>query len=215
VIDTVAQASPGGDENAPETMGLIVNAGQRIRDRFRCCVVLVHHAGKDKGRGARGHSSLRAAADVEIEIVETHGQRVARVTKSRDGESGAEIAFSLRQIVIGKDEDGDDITTCVVEPSREAPNAKGSTAKLPPAASIALDALREVGGTKGRRSTETSTTPAGKTIVNLDDWRDQFRLRYGTDGQDGEAIKKAFQRARERLAGDKVIGVSGSVAWLW
>jgi len=30
--------------------------------------MIIHHSGKDKNKGARGHSSLRAAVDTEIEI---------------------------------------------------------------------------------------------------------------------------------------------------
>jgi hypothetical protein len=217
VIDTLAAAAPGGDENAAETMSEITSVGVRIRDLFDCVAVLVHHAGKDRQRGARGHSSLRAAVDVEIEVTHAQGLRCATVRKNRDGETDFEVPFRLRPIVLGKDEDGDDVTTCVVEAVNDGskPRREQRAAKLPAAASLALDALREVACTKGKASTATSTVPAGKTLVSIEDWRDQFRLRYGTDGQDAEAVKKAFQRARERLAGDRMVGISGGQAWLW
>jgi hypothetical protein len=217
VIDTLAAAAPGGDENSAETMSEINSAGIRIRDLFGCVTVLVHHAGKDRQRGARGHSSLRAAVDVEIEVTHAQGLRCATVRKNRDGETDFEVPFRLRPIVLGKDEDGDDVTTCVVEAVNDGgkPRREQRAAKLPAAASLALDALREVTGTKGKASTATSTVPAGKSLVSIEDWRDQFRLRYGTDGQDTEAVKKAFQRARERLAGDRIVGISGGQAWLW
>ncbi len=216
IIDTIAQAAPGGDENSGETMGQIVSVGQRIRDHFSCAVIGVHHEGKTADRGPRGHSSLHAAVDVEIKVSDTGtGVRIAEVTKMRDGASGAQVAFRLRPVVIDHDEDGEAITSCLVELAEQTSARRERTTKLPAAASLALDALREVASTKGKPSTATSAIPAGKSLVAIEDWREQFRLRYGSDGQDGEAIKKAFQRARERLAGDRIVGMHGGQAWIW
>ena len=50
---------------------------QRAKGR---AVVLIHHAGKDSTKGARGWSGLRAAADTEIEIVRLKHDRVAILT---------------------------------------------------------------------------------------------------------------------------------------
>ena len=38
------------------------------------------------------------------------------VSKSKDGEDGINHPFELVQVLLGKDEDGDDITSCVVQP---------------------------------------------------------------------------------------------------
>ena len=72
----------------------------------------------DVAAGARGHSSLRAATDTEIEmeLSKEDGLRFARATKQRDMETGAEFAFKLDVITLGVDQDGDDVTTCVIEP---------------------------------------------------------------------------------------------------
>lgn len=48
-------------------------------------VVLVHHAGKDTSKGARGWSGLRAAADAELEVVRSPEGRLLRVTKQKEG----------------------------------------------------------------------------------------------------------------------------------
>ena len=118
---------PGADENSPEGMTSFVQACQRIRLDFGCTVVAVHHGGKDERAGARGHSSLRAACDVEIKIAEVGGQRIAELTKVRDGATGLQMPFSLRPINIGVDADGDAITTCVVESARaRAGHSRGS-----------------------------------------------------------------------------------------
>lgn len=114
VIDTLAQVTPGGDENNAVDMGRALKQCQRIHEDTGAMVVLVHHAGKDAARGARGWSGLRAACDFEIEVSAVAGARVARVTKQKDGEDGAEFYFNLVPVGIGIDEDDDLITSCVV-----------------------------------------------------------------------------------------------------
>ena len=69
VIDTLSRAMAGGNENAPEDMTALVAAGDHLRKETGAHVMWIHHSGKDEARGARGHSSLRAATDTEIEVI--------------------------------------------------------------------------------------------------------------------------------------------------
>lgn len=110
VIDTLARAMVGGDENSSEAMGAFIANADRIRESIGAAVVLVHHTGKDRSKGARGHSSLRAAVDTEIQIADS----VATVTKARDSERAAPMPFRLHVVDLGTDADGDPITSCVV-----------------------------------------------------------------------------------------------------
>ncbi len=145
IVDTLAQVSPGANENAGEDMGRVLAHCKGIHQATGGVVVLVHHAGKDLERGARGWSGLRAAADTEIEVsrpTET-GPRLARITKQKDGEDGLEWGFTLPVIQIGEDEDGDPIMSCVVvatDAPRPAPKRKplGAWEKL------ALESLGEL-----------------------------------------------------------------------
>ena len=115
VVDTLARAMPGGDENATQDMGGAVASADRIRIETGAAVGFIHHAGKDPTRGARGSSSLRAATDTEILIEGQSGPRVATVSKQRDLESGQRMSFELVPVEIGTDpEDGTAITSCVV-----------------------------------------------------------------------------------------------------
>jgi hypothetical protein len=84
-------------------------------------VLIVHHAGKDVDRGARGWSGLRAAADAEISITRNEEDRVASVTKLKDGVDGLDFAFKLNVVNIGMDEDQEPITSCVVEHTEMIP----------------------------------------------------------------------------------------------
>lgn len=136
VVDTYAQVMPGGDENGGVDGGKVVKHCQLLNKLTGAIVILVHHVGKDLTKGARGWSGLRAAADVEITVERAQDHRAATVTKQKDGEEGAEFGFKLNTISIGEDDDGEDITSCVVEHTAALPKSEqkkdpqGTVAKL-------------------------------------------------------------------------------------
>jgi len=118
VVDTLATTFEGGNENSSEDMGLYISNMKYIQRHADTGVLIVHHSGKDQAAGARGHSSLRAATDTEIEVMsEKKGERYyrqIRTRKQREGESDLTIKFGLMVVELGKDDDGDMIDTCHV-----------------------------------------------------------------------------------------------------
>lgn len=138
VIDTLAQVTPGADENSGQDMGRAIAHCNAIAKATGALVLLVGHPGKDESRGVRGWSGLFAAFDavLQIEMVDEH--RAATVAKMKDGQGqGDEFGFKLTGVLLGQDEDGDDITSCVLahdgralpkEQRRKAP--KGDIEKL-------------------------------------------------------------------------------------
>lgn len=126
VIDTLNQSAPGADENSSVDMGTVISNAKVLADAVDGLVILVHHSGKDQTRGMRGHSSLHAALDSVIEVVNGPSGRSWRVTKSKDGESGVAHGFELVPYVVGQDEDSEDITSCAVRSALTGTNAKRS-----------------------------------------------------------------------------------------
>lgn len=126
VIDTVARALAGGNENASEIMSSFVLNCQFIQKVCGVTVLGVHHGGKEGGRGPRGHEALHGAADFEIEVVggtpETPNRWV--VKKLKAGPGGATHLFRLRQTKVGVDEEGDSITSCIVTTGKDAAGPK-------------------------------------------------------------------------------------------
>lgn len=114
VIDTLAQVTPGGNENAGEDMGKALSHCRQIHKATGATVLLIHHAGKDSSKGARGWSGLRAAADAELEVIRVNSDRAIKVTKAKDDVDGVEFGFTLNTVTLGQDEDGEPITSCVV-----------------------------------------------------------------------------------------------------
>ena len=117
VVDTVARAMAGGDENTAVDMGRLVGACDQIMQQTKAAILLIHHAGKDESRGARGHSSLKGALDTEIEVSrdDATGIHYAKVTKQRDlGSVGEKLAFKLVPVDLCADEWGNPVTACAV-----------------------------------------------------------------------------------------------------
>ena len=129
VMDTFAQVMPGANENSGEDVGKALAECKRIHRHTGAMVLLVHHSGKDASKGARGWSGLRAAADVELEVLRSDELRSISVTKLKDGQDGTQIGFKLHTVILGEDEDGDDITSCIVEYTNtgRATKEKGQT----------------------------------------------------------------------------------------
>ena len=129
-VDTLSRAMAGGNENGPEDMTRFIGNLDTLRDLTGAPIMVVHHSGKDTAAGARGHSSLRAATDTEIELEVTDtGLRLAKTTKQRDMEPKPPVGFTLEVEELGKDEDGDPVTTAIIkiaddEDVKEASNKK-------------------------------------------------------------------------------------------
>ena len=102
----------GSDENSAKDMGQFVAAVDRIRVETGCCVLMVHHTGKDAGRGPRGSSALEGAADTVLMLTESNGIRQLAVRKQKDGPPRT-LNFRLEPVQLGWDADGERITSCV------------------------------------------------------------------------------------------------------
>ena len=120
IVDTLNRAAPTSDENSSKEMGGILQACKWLQGLIGGLVVLVHHTGKDKIRGARGHSSLFAALDGAIEVDRTNEKRSWSIVKAKDGQDGKSFPFNLKIHNLGQDSDGDEITSCTIE--RALPN---------------------------------------------------------------------------------------------
>ena len=136
IIDTFAQATAGANENAGEDMGTALANCKALARATGALVVLVHHVGKDESKGARGWSGLKAAADAEITVTRRDNLRAAAVSKMKDGADGAVLPFKLVDVDLGKDEEGEPITSCIVEhleareEGRQARQPQGVNARI-------------------------------------------------------------------------------------
>lgn len=125
IVDTLAQVTPGANENTSEDMGRALANAMVLRRVTGAMVLLIHHAGKDLSRGARGWSGIKGALDVEIEVTrdEATDAREIRLSKMKDEEDGLRFGFKLETVVLGMDEDGDEYRSCVAVETELRPKA--------------------------------------------------------------------------------------------
>ncbi len=141
IVDTLARAMAGRDENSAQDMGAFVRSCDAIREQTGAHVCVIHHTGKDVERGGRGSSALFGAVDTEIFMSKGEGGTRMWLEEARDMPSGTEIAFTLRDVEIGVDEEGDPVVSAVIEIT-DVDSVKGPP-KLSPNASKVLEALRQ------------------------------------------------------------------------
>lgn len=114
IVDTMAQVTPGANENSSEDVGLALANARALETATGATIIMVDHSGKDASKGVRGWSGKRAAADAELEVLKyENGTRELRITKMKDGDDGLKWGFRLETVVVGMDADGDAITSCV------------------------------------------------------------------------------------------------------
>jgi len=144
VIDTLAMAFPGLEENSAEGMGRVVVLARRLT-KWGAAVILVHHDTKDGQQGLpRGHSLLNGALDVSVHLrAGNNGVIKGKLTKNRNGACDIDLAFRIRAEDIGVDVDGDPITAAVCEPCDSV--ADDDELKLNPRQAEAFDALFQAG----------------------------------------------------------------------
>jgi hypothetical protein len=99
VIDTVARAMPGKNENSAQDMGELIASMDLLRELWGAAVVAVHHTGHVAESRARGSSSFYAALDSEY-IVSRRGpgDLLLKNTKAKDWEPQSPV--SLTPVVV-------------------------------------------------------------------------------------------------------------------
>lgn len=118
-VDTLAQAGGDMDENSSKDMGKMIKTFQYIQQELGGVVLIVHHSGKDKGRGMRGHSSLYASLDFALECnaLDKNKRKASfKIAKSKDGDSSLNYNFTLNIINTGYENNGKPITSLAVSP---------------------------------------------------------------------------------------------------
>jgi predicted ATP-dependent serine protease len=203
VIDTVNRAMSGGNENEPGDMGAFIGSLDKLREQLGCHVAAVHHNGKDHSRGARGHSSLECAVDTVVEVKKHGATSTATVTKQRDGKTGRVRAFRLKPVEIGRDEDDEPVSSCILEWT-EAPTDSGKV-ELTAAQSRLIEALRAAIRDRG-----VNDMINGRVAVSIEEWQKEFYCREKERGANDSTMRSSWGR-RGDVPG---VAVAGGVAWI-
>jgi len=219
VLDTLARMTPGSDEGASAT-GLAIRACDRLRDELGCFVLLLHHPGHQNQGRARGHSSFYAALDAEL-LIESPDKRADSVrtitaTKVRDGEADRVLgAFQLDVLVLGQDEDGDDITSCALEPT-DAPTRAGKPVKPTNRETFLLRALNEELDSLGSQAPIAGNAELAlgakvwQRMAEEDSVRERFRQLLGSSSNE----RRDWSAARNGCVGKHLVGSGSGFLWI-
>jgi hypothetical protein len=99
VIDTLARAMPGVDENSAQEVGSVIAQCDEIKEELNCTVAPIHHSGKDVERGMRGSSAIHGAVDATYAIKAAGPHHVRLINEDqKDGEPAPPMTFKMEQI---------------------------------------------------------------------------------------------------------------------
>ncbi len=117
VVDTLAQATPGANENSSEDMGAAMAHAKLISEMTGWVVVIVAHLGKNKDLGQRGWSGMKGAMDVEITVSKGSSHYVAEITKLKDAPGERDrFFFEIEDVELGFDPEFGRISAGVAVP---------------------------------------------------------------------------------------------------
>jgi len=114
VVDTVARAMTGFDENSTRDMGVFIQACNKLMKRLDCAVLLVHHTNKG-GIVERGSGALRGASDAMIRLHKEDDTILLECAKTKDAEPFETKAYKL--VSVKYDTEFGEMASAVLVPS--------------------------------------------------------------------------------------------------
>ena len=223
VIDTLARAFGGGDENSASDMMQFVVACGRIQEIVQGAgLMILHHSGKDQSRGMRGSSALLGAVDSELELlrIEDSMKGIIRIAKQKDGEDGTRYGFEMVTVELappaGSLHIGEPVTSLAVQASElgsfdnAKKDGKGNSGKGKNQRMV-MTTLETVIKSNG---TLKYIEGSQRTVVRLEQWREELWSKMGCTDEDKNTFKTAWHRAKMQLLDSGHGGISDGFVWL-
>lgn len=164
IIDTQARVTVGLKENDATDMGVYVHAVGVIREATGACVHTIHHTGRNGG-DARGSSAIDGAQGTELKVVKKSAYAgMLTVEKQKDMEEIEDIPLNFKRVVVGQDEDGDEITSLVLVEGNVFIDAQGQEEpeqwqiEAPSVVEQIITVLTDHAGTRGMTKPEVKAT---------------------------------------------------------
>lgn len=214
-IDTMAAAFEFKNADGSDEVQKAWNGMNALALSLGLLIIGVHHFGKDIERGPRGSSSFTDGPDAIVAILgdrtldgKVLNRRISQ-TKSRDGATGWTCPWTLEVVELGKDEDGDPITSGYVVPEIESASdtpssQKKSDPKLSRSVRAFMAAFRQAIGDKGKKVRPYGFEGPEVVAVERDELRAAFYENWPADG-DTEKKRQTTRRQRFNEAEHRAI----------
>lgn len=210
IIDTLNRTFGDGDENGAD-MAAYVGQLTTLQSRFHCAVMVLHHPPKSAlGRTPRGHSSLPAACDTLLAVAGRKPRQLI-VEKQRNGPADTTICFEIQPVSSPLP------STCVV-----ARTAAGSSTdagrRIGKDERVIFEVLAELQDQEGRAPPpdfplEVRAKIQSDAVVPMLLWERAAKSSLPSAGRNADSVRRAFQRARQRLQSCGSIGNYRD--WVW
>jgi hypothetical protein len=170
ILDTLAANFGPGNENDAQDMAVAMNALRTLSGDW--LAASIHHSGHGDKTRSRGHSSLYAAMDIELQVTRDDPKGPVKVmhTKCRDLDRMDPLFFDLLpEPLPWADEDGDPIGSAVLVPAEgyeeveKGPTLSGQEAK-------ALRALQDLYDQRA-----ATLDGHGTPRVTVGEWREAMK----------------------------------------
>jgi hypothetical protein len=198
IIDTMARAMDGLDENSAKDMGSFIKKCDELKNQFGCTVLVVHHTGHE-GKHGRGSSARYAAADFEIVLDRADMQVTAKWEKMKDAAPPEDLVLEAVPFQI----DASMKSTLVLQQVTISASAKYKP-KLTGNNKHTMDSFREA----------LAAQPIGAVSiahrgVTLEQWRPFFHRRH--PGDNPSTKNTQFARGRKYLTDNDYLRVDNDV----
>jgi hypothetical protein len=216
VVDTLARAMPGAEENSARDVGLVIQENDVVRHVLGCALVQIHHAGKDLSRGLRGTSAIRGAADAVI-LVEKGTDDDGRVTLKNEDQKDASPADDLGIEMLDVPIPGRIGQSSLVPVLAEAGDASERVAerRLKGATLQVFEVLQDtLAGPEAQMMPSLKGLPEGVRGVPISVFRQDFLARRGELARNASAQRQAFHRALRLLRKKPALAASFE-EWIW
>jgi hypothetical protein len=216
VIDTLNRTMTGSESNDAD-MTAYIGAADQLREAFSAAITIIHHCGVNGDR-PRGHTSLGGAVDAQISVKKDATGVHTIVEWMKDGPEGEATVSRLVPVEVGVDDDGDPISSLVVEEIEAADQQRRSDRKkvqpnLSPKQQIALDQLRKAISAYGQPAPPHNYIPTNAPVVSTELWRRFYLSGTSADEQNDNTRRKAWRDARDALQAKGVIGICDEMVW--
>jgi len=208
VIDTVARALAGAEENSATEMGKFIAACGRLQTDHNASVLGIHHSGKDVAKGMRGSSSLLGAVNTSMSCKRVDDNQIKLTfEKQKDIEIAEPINLDMVQVNVGDGAIGEasvalELASIIAEEKHKF--------QLTTNERLTMKALRNAVERCGK-APKSNRVQGMRLVVSLDEWREEGRNLMDTGKRSWYA---AFGRCVSRLVEREVVGKHADEHWL-
>lgn len=209
VLDTLARAMPGVDENSAEEVGIVVAACDELKFALGATIMPIHHAGKDIEKGLRGSSAIHGALDASIQITGTGDRVTVRNDNQKEAELVAPFVLEMRTVPVGLGAH----TSLVPFLTDGTPTSRPRGRPRSGSAAIAVTALEAAIAKAGQEAPALLDLAASVRVAPEAAWQREILARIpAVTGLAGKEAEREADRRRKQAARLRMTACAEGVA---